>query len=771
MWDSYSRLPDGDSAAGSSGCCGPLHTTVFVWVVVAGAAIGIGALLVMKSVTAAIVSSVGSGVASGLVYGLATLIRYEMRVICRRLHRKMSSSPPEGNPVELGWSAVWDYKFRGAGKIGREKFVQISSEVPEIEECLPEFARQVSFRVRAEQLFDKLRLDSKELNREQFVDGMTAISIAEREEPPFILCMGQTGAGKTSLIRDLLPEWSMDDEDLSDPYGGVTKKVTPYEFFVKGSRYRLVDAPGIGDKDRDLHWVWSELHTLSRGNRCKVIMIAMTAFSMLEQRIPCGLGPLLDSIKHAFKDHRETMHRNTILVVTMWDRIAEKDQSLALANAQSVKKHIERLLGLSGQIKMVKKGERFVPEVEDCLAAMSNEKDISFQVPTMELLASFSAVHVLTKATFEKFLHGHKRTFYIKCFLCLTIIVAVVVGLWIWWHTCGDGWAKNRESLAFPCQRAPCIIQHSNKKSGTACRCQDGYHGNITWKGPDAVGQCLAAECNVSNSNNLPGPDCKCRPEFDGGIGWSGDVAQGLCWPRGTAPPKHPLPDKKPNKKQNCFPGSALVSTLSDGPLPLANLRAGDQVLVEKSAGTIAYEPVLGFLHSIPSVSGWSSDFVTIRHSRGELSATAAHIIFVLSRSGRSRLSKSVSELQVGDKLLAMEDGRLVSSPVLAIRMDRDGSGMYAPYTASGTLLVNGVLASNYAVPQGYLLSHALAHAFLFPLRAYHLLGADRLMRTLYSFMDARLCIGSGAELHPYVDFAYQRLQIERLLRPATVVP
>ena len=46
---------------------------------------------------------------------------------------------------------------------------------------------------------------------------------------------------------------------------------------------------------------------------------------------------------------------------------------------------------------------------------------------------------------------------------------------------------------------------------------------------------------------------------------------------------------------------------------------------------------------------------------------------------------------------------------------------MFAPLTSSGTIVVDGVLASNYAGSSATLSSpHGAAHGIAFPLRVYH---------------------------------------------------
>merc|ERR1719444_84926 len=93
-----------------------------------------------------------------------------------------------------------------------------------------------------------------------------------------------------------------------------------------------------------------------------------------------------------------------------------------------------------------------------------------------------------------------------------------------------------------------------------------------------------------------------------------------------------------------CFPGDASASVEGRGAVPLSELKSGDRVQVQRSSGELSFEPLLGFLHSTKG----SSRFLHIQHARGELSASANHLVFVADGT-----SKLASELKVGDEVLA----------------------------------------------------------------------------------------------------------------------
>jgi len=167
-----------------------------------------------------------------------------------------------------------------------------------------------------------------------------------------------------------------------------------------------------------------------------------------------------------------------------------------------------------------------------------------------------------------------------------------------------------------------------------------------------------------------------------------------------------------------CFPGDATANVYGRGPTSIASLSVGDGVLVESVAGRLTFAPVLAFLHKVPGSLGLLHESVTVVHSQGTFRASANHLAFVLSEAG-VRGDASVSALRPGDQLLVQSDsGKEMPSVILSIGVESTTTGMYAPFTSSGSLVVDGVIASNYGAPSsGVDLPHGAAHAAFFALR------------------------------------------------------
>eukprot|EP00928_Gymnodinium_smaydae_P039871 TRINITY_DN2714_c0_g1_i1.p1 TRINITY_DN2714_c0_g1~~TRINITY_DN2714_c0_g1_i1.p1 ORF type:complete len:435 (+),score=78.21 TRINITY_DN2714_c0_g1_i1:64-1368(+) len=161
-----------------------------------------------------------------------------------------------------------------------------------------------------------------------------------------------------------------------------------------------------------------------------------------------------------------------------------------------------------------------------------------------------------------------------------------------------------------------------------------------------------------------------------------------------------------------CFPGDASASVEGRGAVPLSELQTGDRVQVQRPSGELVYEPLLGFLHSTKG----ASRFLRIQHSSGELSASANHLVFVADGT-----SKLASELKVGDQVLAVagaESEKAVPSAVLSVNVVSGEEGMIAPLTMTGSIVVDGTVASAYATHStSAFIPHGALHALFFPAR------------------------------------------------------
>jgi len=214
-----------------------------------------------------------------------------------------------------------------------------------------------------------------------------------------------------------------------------------------------------------------------------------------------------------------------------------------------------------------------------------------------------------------------------------------------------------------------------------------------------------------------------------------------------------------------CFPGQAQVQT-RDGLLDMSDLSIGHDILVESSEGLFDYAPVLSFLHTVPAHK--AGNYVVLTHEYGTLRASENHVIFLCD--GEARTERRAGEISAGEHLCAVSIGitQAVASRVMKVE-DRAGArGMFAPLTASGTIVVDGAVASNYATPNNLPIKHSVMHATLFPLRVYYAFRLDTKLAPIWSALCGLFgwntaCSQETFELHPYVSFFHKTAHLEKL--------
>lgn len=205
--------------------------------------------------------------------------------------------------------------------------------------------------------------------------------------------------------------------------------------------------------------------------------------------------------------------------------------------------------------------------------------------------------------------------------------------------------------------------------------------------------------------------------------------------------------------------------------MDIGNLEVNDEVLVEVVPGQLKFAPVLTFIHRIEEREGPESEYIEVSHKRGTFRASANHMVFTCGGPA-GPVDRFVGDLKPGDRLCAVEDQTTVNpSEVLAVKRRDGGRGMVAPLTAVGTIVVDNVVASNYATTHMSIpLSHGLAHKAMMPLRAYY---NHMPQMSLAPFWGAlcdvlgweSMCTANGKlELHPYVYMLHSKLHLDRLL-------
>lgn len=167
-------------------------------------------------------------------------------------------------------------------------------------------------------------------------------------------------------------------------------------------------------------------------------------------------------------------------------------------------------------------------------------------------------------------------------------------------------------------------------------------------------------------------------------------------------------------EKGGCFPGWARVTVAGGGQKSLSSLTPGDRVMALSGTGQIVFSQVLLFLH-------WDkesrSTFLSLETEHGHrLALTPNHLVF-LAADCRLDISEYraqfASRAKPGDcVLIHIAEGQVHPSKIISVLV-KQSVGVYAPLTEAGTLFVDGVLASSYALVE----DHGLAHWAFGPLR------------------------------------------------------
>mmetsp|Transcript_697 Transcript_697/g.974 ORF Transcript_697/g.974 Transcript_697/m.974 type:complete len:519 (-) Transcript_697:179-1735(-) len=166
-----------------------------------------------------------------------------------------------------------------------------------------------------------------------------------------------------------------------------------------------------------------------------------------------------------------------------------------------------------------------------------------------------------------------------------------------------------------------------------------------------------------------------------------------------------------------CFSGSTLVHRQSEVGkkewVSLDRVEIGDRIEVAKDK----FEPIYAFGHINPDVEGSYME-LNFDQVQEPLQITKEHLIWTPNKG-----AVPAGSLKVGEYVV-LAGGR--ATTVTAMQM-KTSKGVYAPFTLSGTLVLNhGLMASSYIslttftngiplIPSAY--HHALAHLFTFPHR------------------------------------------------------
>lgn len=167
-----------------------------------------------------------------------------------------------------------------------------------------------------------------------------------------------------------------------------------------------------------------------------------------------------------------------------------------------------------------------------------------------------------------------------------------------------------------------------------------------------------------------------------------------------------------PSKSGGCFSANSTVMTSDGSRKRLSDLKIGDSVLTVNKEGTLEFSPVILFLDRHPREL--RQFYVISTQSGHQLTLTPSHLIYA-SEFGDPEGFEAIyaKEIREGDFILVTTSrGTVKAERVVDIEM-RPLTGVYAPLTSAGNLVVDNVVASCYAVID----NQAVAHAAFLPIR------------------------------------------------------
>jgi hypothetical protein len=158
-----------------------------------------------------------------------------------------------------------------------------------------------------------------------------------------------------------------------------------------------------------------------------------------------------------------------------------------------------------------------------------------------------------------------------------------------------------------------------------------------------------------------------------------------------------------------CFPSDATVEVLDVGKVRLSSLKIGDQVRIIDDKNQISYSPIIAFLHRELDEERL---YKRIRTKNAQIEISDRHLIH-RHNDGFIWAEK----LDKGDEILVVssKSSNKTNWEEIIDITEVNKKGLMAPLTAQGTIIINNVHASCYALVK----SHTIGHFALAPYRWY----------------------------------------------------
>lgn len=258
-------------------------------------------------------------------------------------------------------------------------------------------------------------------------------------------------------------------------------------------------------------------------------------------------------------------------------------------------------------------------------------------------------------------------------------------------HSCTDGSGSNAYTTMImngclnDCSSALCSSSYKTLKAVHDLCEEDTLSEEAELGFHDLEEACEAENCNVGDAA-LEMEQLICTEDHEDGDGGSGGGLAGLC-----------------------FSGSSTVLAEDGTSIAMKDLKIGDRV---QSSNDGKFESVYSFGHYEPNAM---AEYLRIQSQKGAIEISGPHMLFLDNNKAVPALS-----VRVGDMLLG---GDAVTKIDQVMR-----KGAFAPFTNSGTIVVDKIVASNYVTLSGRTTflgvdMHLVAHMGVAPRRLMCQLG------------------------------------------------
>ncbi len=162
-----------------------------------------------------------------------------------------------------------------------------------------------------------------------------------------------------------------------------------------------------------------------------------------------------------------------------------------------------------------------------------------------------------------------------------------------------------------------------------------------------------------------------------------------------------------------CFPGDSKVTILGSSGYPvnisIADLKISDKVLIGLGDDNKPkFSKVVSFFHNLPGVS---AKFVRLHTDENFITLTPLHLILSKGKLVNDFEFLPAADVKAGDSIKLFNHHLNQLKSVLVLKVDvfeLKNSGVYAPLTETGTIIVDSFQASCFALVK----SHNLTQMF-----------------------------------------------------------